>query len=430
MNKQIELTKQVLEFLNKNANYALLRNYDDLPEINNSRDIDIVISRNDFKTIKKQLVKIFLSFEYKITTYYKSDRMYTFVLVNTDFEFLQFDFFFKTSLHGILLLKSKDLLNKREFNGKLYHVSKEYEFLDKYIYLKVLNVPYPPKYKHIRESVLNDSIGFDELVYELFGVESFSELEQLSGKKIITKLLFKNFRANISSIIQNVFYELSNIFNSQGISMSFTGPDGVGKTTVINEIIEIIGSHSEVQLFHHRPTIIGNISNVAKNIGVLEKVNDNYSEPHRGEKKGILNSFLRLCYYSTDYIIGYWLKIKRPLFRRSFVIFDRYYTDIIADSHRSNIYLNPKFLYYWGKIFIPKMKYNFLFTADADIILARKQELDKKGINDINLKLDYLASKKDYYLVLNNEGPKEAIQKILTIIFEEQHKRNIKRIGY
>ena len=46
-------------------------------------------------------------------------------------------------------------------------------------------------------------------------------------------------------------------------------------------------------------------------------------------------------YYSIDYVFGYILKIRPILNRRNIVIFDRYYTDVIADSRRSRIFLNP-----------------------------------------------------------------------------------------
>ncbi|MDC1505120.1 hypothetical protein N8475_08035 [Winogradskyella sp.] len=429
MDKQIELTTKIIEYLNKHAKYALLRNYEGLPEINSSRDIDIVIDKKDFFHRKKELEAMILSSNYRIFTYYLSDRMITYILINSEFEFLQFDFFFKTSIHGIILIKSNDLLGSREFNGKLYHVSKEYEFLDKYIYLKSLNLDFPSKYKDTRESVLSNEKNFDITISKSFGIKSFSKLESLSSKKLLTKLFFKNFVGNIFSVLNNIYLQLCNLLNSQGVSISFTGPDGVGKTTVIDKLIHLLTSHhSEVHLFHHRPTVIGNISNVAKEIGVLEKINDNYTEPHRGKKKGVFSSFLRLCYYSVDYIFGYWLKIKKPLFRREVVIFDRYYTDIIADSRRSSIYLNRKFLYYWGKVFIPKMNYNFLFTADVDVILGRKQELDKKGIEDINSKLNYLSNKKGYYLIKNNGTADEAIKKIFTILIKNQHSKNLKRL--
>ena len=110
------------------------------------------------------------------------------------------------------------------------------------------------------------------------------------------------------------------------------------------------------------------------------------------------------------------------------MIFDRYYTDIICDSRRSRIYLNPKFLYGFGRLFIPSLDYNILLTAQTDTILARKRELDTEGIAAINAKIDYLKNKKGYYKVMNEGTPQEAVTKILNIIFEKQHKKNLKRL--
>ena len=148
----------------------MLRNFEGLPETNTSRDIDIVIHRKDFFKSKKVLEKIILDSEYKIFNYYLSDRMISYVLINEELEFLQFDFFFNTSLHGIILIKSRDILSSREFNGKLFHVSKDFEFLDKYIYFKSLNLQLPTKYKSKRKIVLNNKENFDKLIHTLFGV--------------------------------------------------------------------------------------------------------------------------------------------------------------------------------------------------------------------------------------------------------------------
>ena len=48
----------IFSFLNENVEYAVLRNYDGLPTKNKSRDIDILIDRNSFSKIKKDLVKL------------------------------------------------------------------------------------------------------------------------------------------------------------------------------------------------------------------------------------------------------------------------------------------------------------------------------------------------------------------------------------
>jgi len=110
------------------------------------------------------------------------------------------------------------------------------------------------------------------------------------------------------------------------------------------------------------------------------------------------------------------------------VVFDRYYTDIICDSRRSRIYLSPKFLYWWGKLFIPSLDYNILLTASSETILARKRELDEEGINTINRKIDYLTGKKGYTKILNETSPQAAVYEILDYIFNEQHRKNLKRL--
>ena len=135
-----------------------------------------------------------------------------------------------------------------------------------------------------------------------------------------------------------------------------------------------------------------------------------------------------MTYYSVDYILGYWAKVKTMTRITRLVIFDRYYTDIICDSRRSRIYLNPKFLYGFGRLFIPSLDYNILLTAQTVTILARKRELDTEGIAAINAKIDYLKNKKGYYKVMNEGTPQEAVTKILNIIFEKQHKKNLKRL--
>ena len=67
----IEHIKQIIEFLNENADYAVLRNFEGLPDRNNSRDIDIIITRKSYKTIKKSLVELIDSSGWKIITHLK-----------------------------------------------------------------------------------------------------------------------------------------------------------------------------------------------------------------------------------------------------------------------------------------------------------------------------------------------------------------------
>lgn len=415
----------VFELLNSSSNYAVLRNYEALPQAG-GRDIDIIIDRSNFHAVKKQIVKLFINQGYKLWQYYKGGEMHSMVFVEakSPYNLISFDFLFSIYIKDVILLTSKDVLNTKIFNGKIYHVRRDMEYLSKFIYNKILKTPYPEKYKHIeREAYALYSQEIQNVLMELriSNTISLTSIKFHLYRKHFSRMLFAHLRYLVATI--------SNFIQPQGISFGFTGPDGVGKTTVINQIVEILNKlYKSVTVFHFRPTILGNLGEVAHTAGLKKEVDRDYSNPHRGGKTGVLSSFIRLLYYSLDYIVGYQRKVKYQVFQRKIVIFDRYYTDIICDSRRSRIYLNYKFLYGFGKLFIPSLDYNILLTAGTDTILARKKELDEEGIRIINKKIDYLAGKKEYKKILNERTPEMAVAEILSYIFEEQHKKNLRRL--
>ena len=438
MDQTVKLTNTVLHYLNENVNYALLRNYEGLPFNNYSRDVDIVIEKKEFYSHQKAILNIIIESGWKIVNYLNNGRLITFVcgiIFDNKVELLQWDFFLHTSFHGITLIEAKEMLAEREFNGNLYHVSKTYEFLDKYVYNRAVGEQYPLKYQYIRDEYGKSEKAKIKLK-KIFGHEDIEIIDGMSKNKLLKILLLSNLKTQFFRTIWRIInsrwlYISSFLSSSVAVRVGFTGPDGAGKTTVIEllqkEISTVFGKATEYS--HFRPHIIPNLGEVAHSSGINKEVDREYDKPHRSSKKGAINSFVRLCYYTLDYIIGFWVKVKPHCRLTKFVLFDRYYTDIISDSRRSNIHLNTNFLYYWGKLFIPKMNYNILLTADRSIILARKQELDKKGIDDINSKLKYLSAKKGYYLIENNGTADGAVKRILTIIINNQHKKNLKRIG-
>ena len=429
-----ELLTVLFGHLNENCEYAVLRNFEGLPEKNNSRDIDIIIERRAYKKQKKALIALIEEHGWKIITYLNSDRVVTWVCGCVDqdssVEIVQLDFFFNTSLFGVRLINANEFLANREFNGKIYHVNKDYEFLDKYMYDRAVGVQYPDKYSHVKEAV-SDSKMVAKKLKSVFATKNIDECDKRSSNRMLLHAAMRNPLATVGRFIKFEYYRIKNyLCSNTGFSIGFTGPDGSGKTTVIDTILERIAPVFKTahKYYHFRPTLFGNLGEVAHSAGIKKEVDRNYSDPHRGGKTGKLNSFVRLCYYSLDYIIGYFAKVKPVTRITRVVVFDRYYTDIICDSRRSRIYLSPKFLYWWGKLFIPTLDYNILLTASCETILARKRELDEEGIKTINAKIDYLAGKKGYTKVLNESTPQVAVYKILDYVFNEQHRKNLKRL--
>lgn len=433
-----DFLKTIFDFLNTETEYAVLRNFEGLPHHNNSRDIDIAIEKSELQKIRPQLISLIEQCGWHIVTYLNSDRLVTWVCgtvhENDGADLVQLDFFYHTSIFGIVLIENKEILKHRLFNGQVYHANKVYEFLDKYMYDRAVGATYPDKYKNTRQLVENN-LQVEKLIVDIFGKKNLAACDKANKKELLKAALKWNFHRfgwrAIANLLQFEYHHIKNYFCSNtGFSIGFTGPDGSGKTTVIDSMIENMGDvfRKAHVYYHFRPMMFGNLSEVAHSAGVKKVVDREYDKPHRGGKTGMLSSLARLMYYSADYIVGYWVKVKSVTRITRLVIFDRYYTDIICDSRRSRIYLSPQFLYKFGKLFIPSLDYNILLTASSDAILARKQELDKEGIDAINEKIDFLTDKKSYNKVLNEGTPQEAVAHILKIVFEEQHKKNLKRM--
>lgn len=436
-NSASEHIATVIEFLNQNADYAVLRNYEGLPDKNTSRDIDIIITAKSLHSIKKRLIDLIDKSGWKIINYLNSDRLITYVCAHIDAngkaDLIQWDFFINTSVFGILLMDAKEFLAHKQFNGFLYYVGIECQFLDKYLYNRAVGSSYPAKY-HATRSAAENLPAVSEKLQALFGKPTVEACDRASSRKLLFHAILANLKNPFTFVarVSKFLYTFSKnyICSNTGFSIGFTGPDGSGKTTVIDLMIKEFGevfrqAHS---YYHFRPTLFGNLGEVAHSAGLKKEVDREYDKPHRGGKTSAFNSFLRLIYYTIDYIVGYFIKVKSKTRITHLVIFDRYYTDIICDSRRSRIYLNPKFLYRWGRLFIPSLDYNILLTASTETILARKKELDESGIQAINGKIDYLSDKKGYLKILNEDAPGNAVQKILTQIFEKQHTKNLKRL--
>jgi len=432
------LFASVFPWLNRHAEYAVLRNYSGFPSKNTSRDIDIILTRRTWKKIHRDLLALISGQGWKLTTLLRSDRLHTWVVAYQapgQTEVVQWDFFFDTSVFGIRLMSAEELLRGRIYSGFLYHVAPEAEFLDKYLYDRAVGASYPHKYEAVRHAV-EHSEAVKQKLHKLFGIEDAETCDRTGKLRLLGSALLFNLRRRPLGLCVGASRFLCAFIGNYmrsctGFSIGFTGPDGSGKTTVIDLVIDRLGdvflkAHT---LCHFRPALFGNLGEVAHGAGLKKEVDRNYSQPHRGGKTGKISSLIRLAYYSVDYILGYFLRVKPQTRITRLVIFDRYYTDIIADSRRSRICLPYRMLYWYGRLFIPSLDYHILLTATAESILKRKRELDAEGINDINAKLEYLSRKKGYKLVMNESSPEVAADAILEHVFSIQHQKNLRRLN-
>jgi thymidylate kinase len=109
-----------------------------------------------------------------------------------------------------------------------------------------------------------------------------------------------------------------------GLFVVVMGPDGVGKSTLIEQLVEALepafGGHKR---FHWRPMLLWR-----------RKSTQDTTKPHSLPPHGLWSSMARLWAHVLDYSLGYWVVIRPLLTRSHLVIFDRYYDDVLIDPTR------------------------------------------------------------------------------------------------
>jgi thymidylate kinase len=161
---------------------------------------------------------------------------------------------------------------------------------------------------------------------------------------------------------------------SNSFSISFSGVDGAGKTTVLKLLLEKLSlAGFKVVELRSRPSTLPILSSFIYGRAMAEK-RATESLPRQGKNSSRVNSWLRYSYYLIDYIFGQFYVYLRYTRRGYIVVYDRFYFDYIVDPKRANLVLNKsiaKFFLY----FIKQPVVNVFLYAPPEIILSRKREL-------------------------------------------------------
>lgn len=215
------------------------------------------------------------------------------------------------------------------------------------------------------------------------------------------------------------------LFNRKGMVITFSGVDGAGKSTVIENVKQHIDKklRRKVVVLRHRPSLLPILSAWKHGKAAAEEKAAR-TLPRQGSNKNSASSLFRFAYYYADYFFGQFYIQCKYVWRGYVVLYDRYYFDFINDSRRSNIQLSPAFTA-WGYRLLLKPDYNFFLYAQPEEILRRKQELDADTIRELTGKYLHLFQglSKQYqrsrYIPIHNQE----LELTLNTIYQQIEKR-------
>jgi thymidylate kinase len=164
-----------------------------------------------------------------------------------------------------------------------------------------------------------------------------------------------------------------------GLHVVFLGPDGVGKSTVIEAVSrELRDAFLHCTYLTFAPSLLPARLAPAKPGG-----------PHSLPPRSRPASLLKAAWWSVCYTLGYFVSVHPTRARAGLVINHRYLLDAWVDPYRYR-YAGPRRLLRWIWAVAPKPDLVMLLDAPPEVILQRKSELPAMRI--VELRDGYLAA--------------------------------------
>ena len=220
---------------------------------------------------------------------------------------------------------------------------------------------------------------------------------------------------------------LNGLFGRLNFFVALAGPDGSGKTSVVDHL-ERYFEGKPFKKIKRRKLTFGILPEIKVLLGFLRRKPVNTSvedEPGSyliGMVKPLsaLRALIYELYYGLDLFLG-WRQLILWRGQWSFVIFDRYFTDYFYFRTHRKVPIFFKKLFY---LFLPKPDALLYLNCDADAIFERKPELTVEEIRTQQQIIESSFSKKKYYCEVDGDKCLESVldeaERLISLKFLER----------
>lgn len=419
--------------------YAVLRDYELLPEKLIGGDLDIVIPSEQtslairilYENVQKHMLRLLTKVDYGHAFLH---MFYGFQ--NNEVKHIRIDINNDQEWYGLLLLSAKEIISRRRLHNGVWVA----DFADDAFLCWIGPLIASGKVKRQRlqkivSSIQEDRATFERVLCKSLGLRFGKRVIDLLKNNIIEteKLLFL-IRLNI--LFQNIVHSpcrtvirfLHFVYDAlyrkvfpPGLFVCIVGPDGSGKSSIIDNIkkplFETFTSKLST-LKHLRPGLLPSLANLFRKHS--ETAKPPVFNPHASKPSGYIFSILRLIYYSIDYVWGYWIEVKPRLIRNSIVIFDRYYYDFVVDPTRCRVKL-PKQILKTMLFFIPTPDLTIYLDNEPEELYRRKQELPVEELKrQVKSWREFIPQLPNVRIVTTNKPLEDVVNEVTKIVLERR----------
>lgn len=449
MKNSIEVSQLLFAFFDMlnstGVHYCVMNNYEKMPQTVPT-DVDISIEPNGFYSIDAYIQNFSKVHGIAVTQkichgYKKTAYILSPLLLNKAFR-LQLDFFVDFSTKGFPnLISNEVLLHGRKPFKNFFIPSPEVEALFLFMRRIIKNDLCLRHIEKLRLLFDKDRDGVNQMFVDAFGKDLADKAIRLieTGDLSFFHKNFKDFRQSLkrrsrknTTFAYRIRYGFSQIkrainrfLHPVGFTVVFLGPDGSGKSTIANLVLErVSGSFHGGRVQYWRPYLLPAMGRL-KFWNPSEEITTN-PQPHNHPEQNPFKSLIRFFYYLIDYVIGYPMKIYWQKVRKNIIIFDRYYYDYLVDLRRYQFNI-PSWLPRLFLPLIPKPDMVIYLDAEPEELRERKDELPlpelQRQVKEFKRILPVLPSANK---VLTNRPIENIVKDIAFLILSKKAKQTKK----
>ena len=362
--------------------YVILAGHRDYPE-RIASDVDFMVSERDFDRLPAILnapecvrgAQIVQILEHEISARY-------FVLARQEGDriaYLHPDSAASYRLDARLWLRSEAVLaTRRRSTGGFWIPAAAIEF-EYYLFKRLEKQCVEARHLEQLSSLLDeDAAGCRESLQRMFppglveavataivdvDVDWFRARRQSLAGWLLASIPREPISSRVRSRLRDSLRMFRRLTNPTGFIVAILGPDGSGKTTVIEHIEkEFSCAFRSVRRFHLRP-------HFGRSRGGAP-----VSDPHAQEPRGRLASCLKIGLFVADYWSSWLRQVMPSKIRSTLIVFDRYYHDLLVDQRRYRLPTSLA-LPRWVSPLIPQPDMWLVLNAPAETLVARKGEI-------------------------------------------------------